>query len=64
MLKEEATGELGCGFGWAGPAGEMKRLEIGPGPDLRLWKMLMSDLGLEFEFESFSNSNFTQIKSK
>jgi hypothetical protein len=49
-------------LGWAGGCEE--GLEYGPRPDLKLWKKLKQDLGLEFEFQSFSNSNFTQIKSK
>jgi hypothetical protein len=38
QVKGGGAGELGCGSGWAGPAGVKEGLEIGPRPDLKLWK--------------------------
>jgi hypothetical protein len=51
---------------WAGPAGSVRKRN-----SVLDWQfnsfgnsLRMKKIGLEFEFEYFSNSNFTQINSK
>jgi hypothetical protein len=61
-VKEKRTKvKLGCGLAGLGRR-VRRRVGIWPKTSLKALEMVDKSFRLEFEFESFSNSNYTQIK--